>query len=215
MERRRLIVLLLVVALLVAASALEPVHEVVDAGLQAARRIISHHQALGLLLFVVLSAFSAILFFFSTAVIVPVAVYAWGKPATIFLLWSSWLLGAAVSYWIGLRPGRRLARWLVPGERVAQYEDRISARATFASVLLFQLAVPSEIPGYLLGALRYHFGKYLAARAIAEIPFAVGAVYLGDSFVRRQYFLLIIIATFGIALSVVALYFLHRRIDRH
>ena len=43
----------------------------------------------------------------------------------------------------------------------------ISAKATFPLVLLFQLAVPSEIPGYVLGALRYHFGKYLAARAIA------------------------------------------------
>ena len=105
MDRRRLVLLLLVVGLLVAASLLEPVQELVDAGLEAARRIIRLHQALGLGLFVVLSAISAIFFFFSTALIVPVAVYAWGKPATMLLLWASWLLGAAVSYWIGLRPG--------------------------------------------------------------------------------------------------------------
>jgi uncharacterized membrane protein YdjX (TVP38/TMEM64 family) len=215
MHRRRLVLLLVVVGLLVAASTLEPVQEMVDGGLEAARRIIRLHEALGLGLFVVLSAISAIFFFFSTAVIVPVAVYAWGKPATMLLLWASWLMGAAVSYWIGLRPGRRLARWLVPGKSVAQYENRISAKATFPLVLLFQLAVPSEIPGYVLGALRYHFGKYLAARAIAELPFAVGAVYLGDSFVRRQYFLVIVIATVGIALSAVSLYVLHRRIDPH
>ena len=114
MDRRRLVLLLLVVGLLVAASALEPVQEMVDGGLEAARRIIRLRQGLGLGLFVVLSAISAIFFFFSTAVIVPVAVYAWGKPATMLLLWASWLLGAAVSYWIGLRPGRRLAGWAGP-----------------------------------------------------------------------------------------------------
>jgi uncharacterized membrane protein YdjX (TVP38/TMEM64 family) len=215
MHRRRLVLLLVVVGLLVAASTLEPVQEMVDGGLEAARRIIRLHETLGLGLFVVLSAISAIFFFFSTAVIVPVAVYAWGKPATMLLLWASWLLGAAVSYWIGLRPGRRLATWLVPGKEIAQYENRISAKATFPLVLLFQLAVPSEIPGYVLGALRYHFGKYLAARAIAELPFAVGAVYLGDSFVRGQYLLLMVIATVGLALSAVALYVLRRRIDGH
>lgn len=213
MQYRRLVVLLLLVALLIVAAALDPVHDAISHALESARPIIRHHDVLGLALFVVLSATSAIVFFFSTAVIVPVAVYAWGKPTTILLLWGSWLLGAAVSYAIGRHPGRRLAKWVVQRD-VATYEKKISAKANFPLVLLFQLAVPSEIPGYVLGALRYHFGRYLGACAIAEALFAVGAVYLGDTFVRRQYVPLIAIAVGGVILSAAALYFLHKRIER-
>jgi uncharacterized membrane protein YdjX (TVP38/TMEM64 family) len=212
MHYRRLVVLLLAVAALVATAASDPVHEAVSEALGWAEGVIRQHELLGLGLFVALSVISAIAFFFSTAVIVPVAVLAWGKAPTILLLWGSWMAGAVLSYWIGARPGRRLAKWLIPSG-VARYE-KISANASFPLVLLFQLAVPSEIPGYLLGALRYHFGRYLGARAIAEIPFALGAVYLGDTFVRRQYLPLIAIAVAGVILSFGALYLLHRRLER-
>jgi uncharacterized membrane protein YdjX (TVP38/TMEM64 family) len=211
MRYRRVLVLLLLVGLLVAAAALDPVHAVVSRGLEAAKRVIVHHEVLGVALFAFLSAISAILFFFSSAVLVPVAVYAWGKPSTILLLWGSWLFGAMVSYWIGRRPGRRLARWIAPERRMGSYEKAFSARASFPLVLLFQLAVPSEVPGYVLGAVRYPFGRYLAARALAEVPFAAGAVYLGDSFVRRQYVPLAAIAIGGALASAAALYLLHRR----
>jgi len=214
MQYRRLIFLLVLVALLAAAVFLDPVHDTITYILETAKQIIRHHEALGLTLFMVLSAVSAMFFFFSTAVIVPVAVFAWGKPSTMLLLWVSWLLGAVASYWIGRRPGRKLAKWLMPARRIARYEKKISAGASFPLILLFQLAVPSEIPGYMLGALRYHFGRYLGARAIAELPFAVGAVYLGDTFVRRQYVPLMAIAIGGILFSAAALYFLHRRLDR-
>jgi uncharacterized membrane protein YdjX (TVP38/TMEM64 family) len=189
-----------------------PLHAAIRGALDSASQVITAHRALGLLLFVVLSALSAMAFFFSTALIVPVAVYTWGKPATILLLWGSWMLGSVASYWIGNRPGRRLARWLVPEARVARYERRIAAHASFPLVLLFQLAVPSEIPGYVLGALRYSFWRYLGARAVAEVPFAIGTVYLGDTFVRREHALLVAIALAGVAFSSAALYLLHRRI---
>jgi uncharacterized membrane protein YdjX (TVP38/TMEM64 family) len=214
MERRRLVFLLALVALLVATAALDPVHQAISDGLDSVKGVIRHHQVAGMVLFFVLSMVSAIFFFFSTAVIVPVAVHAWGKPGTMGLLWLSWLAGAALSYAIGRRPGRRLAKWLLPGKGVNKYEKKFSASANFPLVLLFQLAVPSEIPGYVLGALRYHFGKYLGARAIAEVPFAVGAVYLGDTFVRRQYLPLMAIALGGILLSAAAIHLLHRRLDR-
>ncbi|HKY63105.1 MAG TPA: VTT domain-containing protein [bacterium] len=214
MQYRRLFILLAMVAALVGAMALDPVHGTVASALEWAKQVIRHHEALGLLVFVLLSALSAVLFFFSTAVIVPVAIYSWGKPATILLLWVSWMLGAAASYWIGRRPGRKLAKWLVRPKQVAKYEKKITAKANFPLVLLFQTAVPSEIPGYVLGALRYGFGKYLGARALAEVPFAIAAVYLGESFLRRQYLPVIAIAIGGILFSGLALYFLHRRIDR-
>jgi Uncharacterized conserved protein len=213
-KHRRLFFLLLMFALMIAASLSDPVHNAFNAGLEKLKPVIRHHDVLGLLLFFALSTLSAIAFFFSTAVMVPVAVYTWGKAATILLLWTSWLLGGAISYSIGRRPGRRLARWVVPKKKVANYEKKFSAKASFPLVLLFQLAVPSEIPGYVLGTLRYDFWKFIAAAAIGELPFAVAAVYLGESFMRRQYLPLTAIALGGIVFSAAALYFLHKRIDQ-
>jgi uncharacterized membrane protein YdjX (TVP38/TMEM64 family) len=213
-HRGRLLVVVLIAGLVVALSVAEPVQEAIGRGLDAAKEIVLRHEVLGVGLFALLSTISAIAFFFSTAILVPVAVYAWGKPATMSILWASWMVGAAASYAIGRNPVRRLAKWLISEQQVARYERRIAADASFGLVFLFQLAVPSEIPGYVLGSLRYPFWRYLAARALAEVPFAIGTVYLGDTFVRRQYLPLVAMAVAGLIFSALALYLLHRRIDR-
>jgi uncharacterized membrane protein YdjX (TVP38/TMEM64 family) len=211
---RRLALSLGAVGLLVAAATSDPVHHAAIRALDAAEGVIHDHEVAGMALFAGLSAASAIAFFFSSAVLVPVAVQAWGAEATFALLWGAWLAGAAVTYWLGRHPGRRLLGWLAPGSAVAAYETTISRHAGFLSIVLFQLAVPSEIPGWVLGALRYPFGKFLAAFAIAELPFAAGTVYLGEAFLRRQRAVLVGVALGGIALSAAALYFLRRRLDR-
>jgi len=72
---------------------------------------------------------------------------------------------------------------------------------SFGHVLLFQLAVPSEIPGYVLGLAGCRFRTYAAAMALGELPFAIGAVYLGESFLQRNYVLLLAIGISGAALS--------------
>jgi uncharacterized membrane protein YdjX (TVP38/TMEM64 family) len=53
-------------------------------------------------------------------------------------------------------------------------------------VLLWQLVLPSEIPGYVCGWLGVPRRTYLAAVAVAEIPYAIGAVLLGESVVKRH-----------------------------
>jgi hypothetical protein len=68
-------------------------------------------------------------------------------------------------------------------------------------VLLFQLAVPSEIPGYVLGLAGCRFRTFVIAMALGELPFAIGAVYLGESFLDRNYALLLAIGITGIAFS--------------
>jgi uncharacterized membrane protein YdjX (TVP38/TMEM64 family) len=213
MQHRHLVLLLLAAALLAAIAASDRVYIALGQILEVATPMIREHAVLGVWTFAILSMLSAVLAFFSTVAIVPIAVFAWGKPATIALLWGSWLMGAALSYWIGRRPGRRLVSWAASKESVARYEEKISARATFPLVLLFQLAVPSEIPGLVLGALHYDFKRYLVARAIAELPFAVGTVYLGDTFMRRQIAPLLGIAVGGVLLASAALHVLQRRLD--
>ena len=48
-------------------------------------------------------------------------------------------------------------------------------------MLLFCIAIPSEIPAYLFGSMHYPLPKFLAAVAIAESGYALGVVIAGES----------------------------------
>ena len=210
--RRRIGALVVVLAGAAVLAASDPAHALLREGLERARAVIVAYPMLGKLVFVLASALSAMLAFFSSAIVVPVAVYAWGEATTLVLLWGAWLLGGAASYLVGRTLGRRVAAWAISPARVDYYAARIGARAAFPTVLLFQLALPSEIPGYVLGIVGCHPATYLAALAVAELPYAVGTVYLGESFVRGDYALLVGLGAAGIAAIATAFHQLHRRL---
>ena len=185
---------ILLVAMVVALALLawsDPVHEAVLEVFEASKALITSHPFLGAGLFVVLSALAAMLAFFSSAVLVPPAVYAWGPVTCAALLWASWTLGGVASYWLAYRFGRPVMRWLAPGKSLARYQRRLRHEASFGFVLLFQLSLPSEIPGLVLGMARFPFERYLMALAVAELPYAIGTTLLGASFVSRQFGLLL------------------------
>ncbi len=207
-QRALVAILGLAIILLVVRS--PELHEATKALFAAARGVILDHTYRGMLLFVLLSALSAMLAFFSSAALVPIGVYAWGAATTCVLLWSGWLLGGVTAYATGRYLGRPVVTWFVHEERLRRYERRVSASAPFTAILLFQMALPSEVPGYVVGVLRYSFPVYLAALAIAELPFAAGAVYLGDSFIRGDYRGIIVVGMLLIALSGVAVIAWHR-----
>lgn len=211
--RMRLVVAAALLALAGWIAASDVPREWMNQLVTAAESIVRRHPRAGMLTFIALAAASAVLAFFSSAIVVPVGVKAWGEGWTFALLWVGWLVGGAATYAIGRYLGRGAVRLLVSAERVAYYEERVGRRVRFPTVLLFQLALPSEIPGYVLGTLRYPFARYLAALAIAELPFAVGAIYLGWTFLRGSYILLLIAGTAGIAISAAALHHFHARIS--
>jgi uncharacterized membrane protein YdjX (TVP38/TMEM64 family) len=123
-----------------------------------------------------------------------------------------WILGGVCAYGISRYFGRTVVNALRAGPALERYESRISQRASFGLILLFQLAVPSEVPGYLLGLLRYSFWKYLGALALAELPYAAVTVYVGASFLERRTYVLIGAGAAVATFSAWALYTLHRRI---
>jgi len=211
-HRKRRVAALIFLVVAIALMASDPAHEVIGEVLAWASGIIAEHPRTGKALFMLLSAVSAMVAFVSSAIFIPVAVYSWGPRTTVVLLWLSWLAGGLCAYVIGRTLGRRVVRWFVPQKRIDYYASRISSQASFMTVLLFQLALPSEVPGYVLGAVRYRFIIYLCVLALAEMPFAIGAVYLGDSFIHRNYLILLIVGLLGVALSTFAFYRLHRRI---
>ena len=116
------------------------------------------------------------------------------------------------AYGLGRTFGRRLVQALSSAPALERYEHRLSRRAPFGLVLLFQVAVPSEVPGYLLGLLRYPPGKYLAALALAELPYAVATIYLGSGFIERQTSLMVGVGVTLAAFSAWALRRLHVRL---
>ncbi|MCH8303441.1 MAG: hypothetical protein IH912_11865, partial [Proteobacteria bacterium] len=69
--------ILIVVAGLVAAS--DTLHDRTDAIIVWTESVISQAPVLGMVLFVLLSTASAMVAFFSSAILAPVAIYAWGK----------------------------------------------------------------------------------------------------------------------------------------
>jgi uncharacterized membrane protein YdjX (TVP38/TMEM64 family) len=137
-------------------------------------------------LVVAFSALAAMLAFVSSWIVVPFAVFTWGTTEALLLLWTGWLLGGAGTYAIGRLLGRPAVRWLVTAPALARYEDRISHHTPFGVVLLAQFALPSEIPGYLLGVVRYPFARYLGALAIVELTYGIATVYLGVGVVERR-----------------------------
>jgi len=208
---RALILLLLLgaVALLVSSGEFK---SAMSWGLAKAEPVIAEHPFWGAWLFVLLSALSAMLAFFSSVVLVPVAVQAWGKLACAFLLWLGWILGGACAYGIARFWGRRVVRRLISARGLARYEERISQHTPFGLVLLFQLAVPSEIPGYVLGLARYGLRRYLLILGLAELPYAVGTAWFGEGLLEQRVLLLLGLGALAIFVSVWALHVLHRRL---
>jgi uncharacterized membrane protein YdjX (TVP38/TMEM64 family) len=79
-------------------------------------------------------------------------------------------------------------------------------------VILFQLGLPSEVPGYLLGLARYPVSRYLLALAIAELPWAVLTVLLGSTLLERRVPVLVAVGVAAALLGGVALALLTRRL---
>jgi uncharacterized membrane protein YdjX (TVP38/TMEM64 family) len=213
-HRRRLgaLALLIVVAVIVTSSA--GLHDRSEEAVTALGALIARHPGLGVVAFIGLAAVSAMMAFVTSVVLVPVAVHHWGPVITALLLWVGWLLGGAGAYAIGRYFGGPAVRRVVGTDRAKHFEDQITARAPFLVVVLFQIALQSEIPAYLMGMARYPLSRYLLALGVAELPFAVGAVLLGSGFLNREYGLMVGVGLAGIAVVSLAVGALHRQLAK-
>jgi len=210
----RAVLLAALVSGLIALGRSDALHRELLDVLEAAKGVIAAHPVAGPIVFVCLSALSALLAFVSSAVLVPAAVYAWGAPLTMLMLWIGWTLGGVLAYSIALLFGRPVLKWIVSNETLSRHQHFLEKRPRFTSVLLFQLALPSEIPGYLLGLARYPLSRYLGALLLAELPYAVGTVLLGVGFVERDTATLVVVCLVGaVALAVLARWLRSARAD--
>jgi len=207
LRRLPILVVGLIVAALLAYS--EEIHRQVVAAIALAEPVIRTLPVLGAVLFVMLAAFSAMLVFFSGLLLVPVGVQVWGPTGCFLLLWAGWFLGGVVTYSIGRYLGRPAVNWMLSDARIARYESRIPSGGSLLTAILAQLALPSDISGYFFGLLGFPARIYLGGLAIAELPYALGTVFLGNAFVEQQYVWLLAAAALG--LVVLGVVWLRRR----
>ena len=155
--------------------------------LQHTSAVIREYPLLGAALFVLVSALSAMLMFFSSVVLVPVGIDAWGELGCLLLLWAGWFLGGVLSYTIGRRFGLSVVTRLMAERDLRAYEQRMSQHRGFVAALLVQLAFPSDVVGYVFGLLQFPRRVYLAALLCAELPYAAGTVLLGAAFLEERW----------------------------
>jgi len=209
---RGLAFVLLCVGLLVVTSS-DALHAALIRMLAVTETLIDAYPLAGTLFVILFSAAAAMLAFVSSAVIVPVAVYKWGAPISVLLLWIGWTLGGVCAYALGRTLGRPVVAYFISSDLLGRLEERVSRRTPFGVILLFQMAMPSEVPGYLLGLLRYRFVLYLVALGVTEAPYAAATVYLGESFLERRPGALLLIAAAVGSVSLLALLALQRRLS--
>jgi uncharacterized membrane protein YdjX (TVP38/TMEM64 family) len=191
----------------------QPVHAWLLSLFDAAESLIRQRATWGMVTFVLLAALSAMVAFLSSAVLVPVAIYVWGPAVCFALLWAGWFIGGLAGYGIGRYLGRPAVEILVRPETLARYEGWTRSGKSLVPMLMLQLAIPSDLASYLFGLVRCRFMVFAAALAIAEVPYALGAVYLGTSFLERRIVPLLAIGIAGVLLSLWAIQRLHRQSD--
>jgi len=172
---------------------------------------IKNHEISGAIFFVFLNTLSVIFTFFSSFPLVPLALVAFGDIPTLIYLIIGWMLGGIISYFIGLFAGNKIAKLFLSLDKIDCYKNKISPNSQFWLVLLFRVAVPSEIAGYTLGVIRYHFGKYLIATFLSEFPFALLATYSSEALVERRFISFASTVIAGLLIVVAMSYLLKRR----
>lgn len=165
-------------------------------------------------IFTGLACASSMLSMFSSVPLVPVAAFMWGAYTSAILLFAGWMLGSVLSYFIARYAGYPIVSKIISQDRLRQYEEKISKRASFLTVLLFRFILPAEIPNYFLGIIRYPFGKYFLASFISELPFAFITAYSGEAFIQSDFRSFILWIFAALALLAILFVLFRKRIKR-
>lgn len=207
---RRVAALVVVLVVVIGIIQSDTLHRAILDLLAVAESVMRAYPRAGKLLFLLLAGLSAMLSFFSSAALVPVGIYVWGSTTTVLLLWLGGTVGGILGYWLARTLGRRAVRWMFPAEPLRRYELYFATRAHWQTILLFRIALQSELPSYVLGLVRYPLPRYLPIIMLAELVFVLLAVFLGEAFLARSG------ATFGVVLlgSVALMVWAWRRLHR-
>ena len=159
------------------------------------------NQIMSVAIFIGLAIISTMFSSFSSVPLVPIAILVWGNWLTALLLFIGWTAGDALSYWIAYFAGNPIAKKLIPFEKIEFYRKKIPPDAEFKLVFFFIMSMPSEIPGYTLGTLRYNFKRYLPITAFGEFIWAPVTAFAGQALIEKN------LVLFAAAIGFMLLFF--------
>ncbi|MBI4135143.1 VTT domain-containing protein [Candidatus Uhrbacteria bacterium] len=165
--------------------------------------------------FVLFAAVSAMFSPFSSVPLVPPAILIWGNSLTFLLLLIGWLCGGILTYlagFYGINPV--LKKFVDLDGKIRFYQDKLSRRTELWLVLLFRLAMPAEVPGYVLGIVRYNFGWYFFATLVSELVFALATVYGSEAILEKRLGLLLMLGVAMLAFFAGMLYLFSRALKQ-
>lgn len=207
--RRIIWIVLVLFAVFVFATSFE-LREFVDESFLRLKNFIEEKRTLGVIIFLTLSALSAMLSPFSVIPFIPIAVLAWGEFFSIAVMLMGWLLGASISFFLARNVGRPVLKKYISFEHIDHYLEKLPSHLEFTILLLFRFAVPAEIPGYVVGLTRYPFAPYFLATFLSELPFAVMSVYASEAFLEKKYISVILLVVIGSLIIGIAFYFFRK-----
>jgi uncharacterized membrane protein YdjX (TVP38/TMEM64 family) len=120
--------------------------------------------------------------FFPAEVVNATAGLVYGFAVALPLVVAAWALSGMIAYWLGAIAGRPLALRLMGPTRVATAE-RLIAQGGVPALLLGRLIpfVPYSLVGYVAGAARVPFGRFVWTGLVGILPITAAATYLGHA----------------------------------
>ncbi|RJQ14364.1 DedA family protein [Candidatus Parcubacteria bacterium] len=175
-------------------------------------RYMETYRIFGIAIVVFGATLSSMLAPFTIApILLPPAIVTHGAFITFLYFLSGWVLGGIISFYISRLWGRPALERLRLAHKVDYYEKLVPREHHFFVLLLFRLAMPSEIPGYILGLTNIGFLRYFWATLLAEIPIGLILVYAGGAFVEKEFITLAVLVGLAVFITVTTfLIFIHR-----
>jgi len=169
--------------------------------------------SVGMVSYVLITAFAIVIAPVSTLPLIPVAVGVWGWVATGILSVIGWVIGSQIAFHLARSLGKPFIQKIVSLERLEKFEKHFSEKNLFWIVVFLRMTVPVDILSYAVGLFsRMRSASYFLATLIGVIPFAFVFSYAGALPISSQIITLIEVMAFIIIVSILRRAITHQKI---
>jgi uncharacterized membrane protein YdjX (TVP38/TMEM64 family) len=139
------------------------------------QRVLAEYTRLGVVVFVATSAVAVLLPLLTNLPLLPLAVLAWGPWWTAALLLLGWVVGAALSFWLGRHARATILRHFPSVSRHADIDRLIHPRHRIGSLVLLRMTFPVDVLSYALGLFSRDttLAEIAVSTALGAAPFAL------------------------------------------
>jgi uncharacterized membrane protein YdjX (TVP38/TMEM64 family) len=180
----------------------------------ALKNLTDQNEFLSIAIFVGIAAITTMLSSFVRIVPAPLGILLWGSSETALYMLFGWLIGDALSYFIGYGAINPTIKNFLPMEKVAYYREKIPPHAELKLVAFFIFAVPAEVANYVLGAIRYDFMKYFIVTIFSEFFYAAITAFTARALIQSNFIYFIGAIVFLSLLFSYSFYIFDRRLKK-